>query len=144
VEDGKKIYFKFNWCELSLDVFALNFFGNVILIVTVASEYLKLVTFSKDILGTFILWFCPCNLMTIYLHTVMAYILIIISSSCLSFLQLCIQYSWRLICRRYYGYYCHVSGVRWLIIMGSGLDDGIYWHFFTITTNYNSSQLMTV
>jgi hypothetical protein len=36
--------------------------------------------------------------------------------------------------------YCHVSGVPWLIITGSGLDDWIYWHFFTITINYNSSQ----
>jgi hypothetical protein len=25
-------------------------------------------------------------------------------------------------------------------IKGSGLDDWIHWHFFTITTNYNSSQ----
>jgi hypothetical protein len=28
--------------------------------------------------------------------------------------------------------------------MGSGLDDLIYWHFFTITINYNISQMMTV
>jgi hypothetical protein len=28
--------------------------------------------------------------------------------------------------------------------MGSGLDDLIYWHFFTITLNYDSSQSVTV
>jgi hypothetical protein len=28
--------------------------------------------------------------------------------------------------------------LAWLIIMGSGLGDWIYWHFFTITVNYNS------
>jgi hypothetical protein len=28
--------------------------------------------------------------------------------------------------------------------MGSGLDNWIYWHFFTITINYNSSQSVTV
>jgi hypothetical protein len=39
--------------------------------------------------------------------------------------------------------YCHVWGVPWRIIMGSGLDDWICWHFFTITTNYNSSQSVT-
>jgi hypothetical protein len=27
--------------------------------------------------------------------------------------------------------YCHVSGVPWQIITGSGLDDSIYWHTFT-------------
>jgi hypothetical protein len=32
---------------------------------------------------------------------------------------------------------CHMSGVPWLIITGSGLDDWIYYHFFTITLNYN-------
>jgi hypothetical protein len=36
------------------------------------------------------------------------------------------------------------SGLAWLIIMGSGLYVWIYWHFFTITINYNSSQSMTV
>jgi hypothetical protein len=48
------------------------------------------------------------------------------------------------ICRLHteYYYYCQVSGISWLIITGSGLDDSIYWHFFTITTNYNSSQSM--
>jgi hypothetical protein len=39
--------------------------------------------------------------------------------------------------------YCHVSGVPRLIIMGSRLEDWMLWHFFTITTNYNSSQSMT-
>jgi hypothetical protein len=29
----------------------------------------------------------------------------------------------------------------WLIIMGSGFDDWVYWHFFTITLNYNSSNI---
>jgi hypothetical protein len=28
----------------------------------------------------------------------------------------------------------------WLIIPGSGLDDWVYWHFLTITTNYYSSR----
>jgi hypothetical protein len=39
--------------------------------------------------------------------------------------------------------YCHVSGVPWLIIMGSRLAVWIYWHFYC---NYNniSSQSMTV
>jgi hypothetical protein len=37
--------------------------------------------------------------------------------------------------------YCHVTGVPWRIITGSGLDDWIYWHFFTITI---SSQSMTL
>jgi hypothetical protein len=43
--------------------------------------------------------------------------------------------------------YGHVSGVPWLIIMGSGLDDWIYWHLLQsllITISYSSSQLMTV
>jgi hypothetical protein len=44
----------------------------------------------------------------------------------------------------YIYFFFHVSGVPWLIITGSGLDDWIYWHIFTITTNYNSSQSMTV
>jgi hypothetical protein len=35
------------------------------------------------------------------------------------------------------------SELSWLTIMGSGFDDWIYWHFFTITINYNSSQSMT-
>jgi hypothetical protein len=30
------------------------------------------------------------------------------------------------------------SRSAWLIIMGSGLDDLIYWYFFTITVNYNN------
>jgi hypothetical protein len=25
--------------------------------------------------------------------------------------------------------------------MGSGFDDWVYWHFFTITVNYNSSHI---
>jgi hypothetical protein len=33
------------------------------------------------------------------------------------------------------------EGVAWLIIMGSGFDDRIYWHFFTIAVNYNSSHI---
>jgi hypothetical protein len=33
--------------------------------------------------------------------------------------------------------------IPWLIIMGSGLDGWNYWHFFTITANYNSSQSVT-
>jgi hypothetical protein len=37
--------------------------------------------------------------------------------------------------------YCHVCGVSWLIITGSGFYDWVYWHFFTITTNYNSSHI---
>jgi hypothetical protein len=28
-------------------------------------------------------------------------------------------------------------------LLGSGLDDWIYWHFFTITINYDNSQSMT-
>jgi hypothetical protein len=32
-------------------------------------------------------------------------------------------------------------GLAWLIIMGSGFDDWIYWHFFTITVSYNSSHI---
>jgi hypothetical protein len=36
------------------------------------------------------------------------------------------------------------SGLAWLITMGSGLGDWIYWHFFTITIIYDSSQSMTV
>jgi hypothetical protein len=30
--------------------------------------------------------------------------------------------------------------LAWLTIMDFGSDDWIYWHFFTITTNYNSSH----
>jgi hypothetical protein len=29
-------------------------------------------------------------------------------------------------------------------MMGSGFDDWIYWHFITITINYDGSQSMTV
>jgi hypothetical protein len=35
-------------------------------------------------------------------------------------------------------------GFAWLIIMGCGFDDWVYWHFFTIMINYDSSQSMTV
>jgi hypothetical protein len=37
--------------------------------------------------------------------------------------------------------YCHVSGVSWRIITGSGLDDWIYWHF---CYNYNQLQHLTI
>jgi hypothetical protein len=37
--------------------------------------------------------------------------------------------------------YCHVSVLAWLMIMGSGFDDWVYWHCFTITVNYNSSHI---
>jgi hypothetical protein len=33
------------------------------------------------------------------------------------------------------------SGLAWLIAVGSGLDDWVYWHFFTITVNYSSSHI---
>jgi hypothetical protein len=33
------------------------------------------------------------------------------------------------------------KGFAWLIIPGSGFDDWVYWHFFTITLNYNSSHI---
>jgi hypothetical protein len=39
--------------------------------------------------------------------------------------------------------YCHVSGVPWLIITGSGLDDWTYWQRLVqslLTIDYNSSQ----
>jgi hypothetical protein len=39
--------------------------------------------------------------------------------------------------------YCHVSGFACLTTMSSGFCYWIYWHFCTITTNYNSSQSMT-
>jgi hypothetical protein len=49
------------------------------------------------------------------------------------------------------GFTCHsmydtvtCTWLAWRIIMGSGFDECVYWHFFTITINYNSSQLMTV
>jgi hypothetical protein len=35
------------------------------------------------------------------------------------------------------------EGFAWRILTGSGMDNWIYWHFFTIIINYNSSQLMT-
>jgi hypothetical protein len=37
--------------------------------------------------------------------------------------------------------YCHVWGFAWRIKIGSVFDDWIYWHFFTITTNYESSHI---
>jgi hypothetical protein len=37
--------------------------------------------------------------------------------------------------------YSHVSGFTWLIIVGFVFDDWIYWHFFTITVDYNSSHI---
>jgi hypothetical protein len=36
--------------------------------------------------------------------------------------------------------YCHVLGVAWRITMGSGFDDWIYFHFFTITVACKSSH----
>jgi hypothetical protein len=38
--------------------------------------------------------------------------------------------------------HCHVWGIPWRIIMGSGLYNWIYWYFFSITINYNSSESM--
>jgi hypothetical protein len=38
-------------------------------------------------------------------------------------------------------YLCHLLGVPWRIITGSKFDDRIYWHFFTITVDYNSSHI---
>jgi hypothetical protein len=39
---------------------------------------------------------------------------------------------------------CHVYGVSATNNMGFGVDDWVYWHFFTITINYDSSKLMIV
>jgi hypothetical protein len=39
--------------------------------------------------------------------------------------------------------YYLIFWIPWLIITGSGFHDWIYWHFITITINYNSSQSMT-
>jgi hypothetical protein len=36
------------------------------------------------------------------------------------------------------------QGLAWLITVGSRFDGWIYWHFFTITINYNRSQSLTV
>jgi hypothetical protein len=33
------------------------------------------------------------------------------------------------------------KGLSWRIIMGYGVDDRVYWHFFTITVNYYSSHI---
>jgi hypothetical protein len=32
-------------------------------------------------------------------------------------------------------------GLAWLIIMGSGFDDWVYWHFFTFALDYESSHV---
>jgi hypothetical protein len=40
--------------------------------------------------------------------------------------------------------YSYLCGVSWLITTSSGFDDWIYWHFFAITINYNSSRSVTV
>jgi hypothetical protein len=41
-------------------------------------------------------------------------------------------------------HYCYVSGsFAWLMVMGSGFDDWVYWHFCTIIINYDSLQSMT-
>jgi hypothetical protein len=37
--------------------------------------------------------------------------------------------------------YRHYPRLAWLIITGSRFDDWLYWHFFTITANYNSSDI---
>jgi hypothetical protein len=33
------------------------------------------------------------------------------------------------------------KGLAWLIIMGSGFCDWVYWQFFTVTVNYNGSHI---
>jgi hypothetical protein len=33
------------------------------------------------------------------------------------------------------------KGLAWLITKGTGFDDWVYWHFFTITVDYNSSHI---
>jgi hypothetical protein len=40
-----------------------------------------------------------------------------------------------------YLYIFTYKGLAWLIIMGSGFDDWVYWHSFTITVVYNSSHI---
>jgi hypothetical protein len=35
-------------------------------------------------------------------------------------------------------------GLAWLLTTSPGLDEWIYWHFFTVTNSYDSSQSMTV
>jgi hypothetical protein len=41
--------------------------------------------------------------------------------------------------------YCHVSGVPWLIITGSALDDWIYWRLLCpVSLNYNQLQELTI
>jgi hypothetical protein len=44
----------------------------------------------------------------------------------------------------YFKMYCRVWGVAWLTIMGSGFDNWVYWHFYTIKIYYDSSKSMTV
>jgi hypothetical protein len=43
--------------------------------------------------------------------------------------------------RRVTIYIVACKGFAWLIIMGSGFDDYVYWHFFIITTNCNNSHI---
>jgi hypothetical protein len=38
----------------------------------------------------------------------------------------------------YWNEYCTYTGLVWLITMGSGFDDWVYCHFFTIIINFNS------
>jgi hypothetical protein len=46
--------------------------------------------------------------------------------------------------RLYNPQYCHVSGVPWLIITGSWLDDWIYWCcWYNYTSNYNHLYPLT-
>jgi hypothetical protein len=33
------------------------------------------------------------------------------------------------------------KGAAWLITMGPGFDDWVYWHFFTIAVNYKNSHI---
>jgi hypothetical protein len=35
---------------------------------------------------------------------------------------------------------CHILGLVRRIIMGSGVGDWIYWRFFAVTVDYNSSH----
>jgi hypothetical protein len=41
-------------------------------------------------------------------------------------------------CPTSFNYIVTCKGLAWRIITGSGFDDWLYWHFFTITVNYNS------
>jgi hypothetical protein len=43
------------------------------------------------------------------------------------------------VCYVYIGLHIHIvtcKGLAWLLVMGSGFDDWIYWHIITITINY--------